>query len=275
MTTGTTTDAPTSAITVRRLRWELPDDLSDVFAGDLREDCDQVALSLTLPYLEPYLIRTLRSVADRLEPALAADVRAFCGQEAHHHRNHARANATIRRLLGPATSDRLAAIEAELDADYRRFSLTRSDRWNAAYAEGFEAMTCAIGLTTADRMAAGPPAGAEPRPLGAWQQLWAWHLAEEVEHRTVAFDAYEAVGGSYPHRVAVSLQAQAHIRSYLARFHRVLMAHHGQRSPRPYVPVLVREGWRRVLATYGPGYDPAAIEPPPLVGAILAGLPSA
>jgi uncharacterized protein len=258
-----TPEAP-SAIVVRRRRWELPDDLTDVFAGDLREACDRVALSLALPYLEPYLIRTLRSVTDRLPPALAADVAAFCAQEAHHHRNHARANAVVRRLLGPVTGDRLAAIEAELDADYRRFSETRSERWNVAYAEGFEAMTCAMAITSAEE-ATSPPAG-------VWQQLWAWHLAEEIEHRTVTFDVYEQVGSGWAYRAVVSARAQLHIRRHLARFHRVLLAHHGMAPERPYVPRLVRRSWRRQLATYGPGYDPAAIEPPPVVDAILATL---
>ena len=42
-----------------------------------------MAFSLTMPYLEPYLIRTYRSVADDItDPALAADVREFIGQEA-------------------------------------------------------------------------------------------------------------------------------------------------------------------------------------------------
>lgn len=270
---------PQSPITVRRVRWDLPHDLGQIFTGRLAEDCDQVALSLTLPYLEPYLIRTLRSVASSLPSSLAADVRAFCAQEAHHHRNHARANEVIRDLLGPETAGRLLEVEAALDADYRRFSETRATRWNLAYAEGFEAMTCALALTAAEAAEAArrapssaPAPHAPPRPPTVWQQLWAWHLAEEVEHRSVAFDVFEHVCGRWPYRVAIALRAQLHIRGYLARFHRILMEHHGHRSRRPYVPALAVDARRRILATYARGYDPAAIEPPPAASAVLATL---
>jgi hypothetical protein len=34
----------------------------------------------------------------------------------------------------------------------------------------------------------------------------------------------------------------------------------------------VRQSWRRQLHSYSPRYDPAAIEAPPVVGAILAGV---
>src|SRR5690606_22153657 len=31
--------------------------------------------------------------------------------------------------------------------------------------------------------------------------LWIWHASEETEHKAVAFDVYEAIGGSYGMRV--------------------------------------------------------------------------
>lgn len=49
------------AITVRKVKFEFPDELDDVLAGadPVRESCP-VAFSLTMPYLDPYLIRTFR-----------------------------------------------------------------------------------------------------------------------------------------------------------------------------------------------------------------------
>jgi uncharacterized protein len=252
--------------TVRRPRWVFPDDLDDIFAGpDLDEDCFRVAFSLTLPHLEPYLIRTCRRLLPRVaDAALVADIEAFCGQEAQHHRSHATVNRIIHRQVGPVTAARLRHIEEDLAADYRRFTAQRSDRFNAAYAEGFEAMTCSMGLTTL----------AHARPSdrwGPWQQLWAWHLAEEIEHRTVAFDLYHQVGGTYRYRVAMGIFAQGHFLRALDRLHRVLVDHLG-RPPRrlPYLPRPLRLGWRRLLGTYLPGYDPVALEVPPQVGALLA-----
>jgi uncharacterized protein len=76
-----------SDITVRRVKFEFPDTpdtLDDVFPGiDPVRESYLVAFSLTMPALEPYLIRTYRSVADKIsDPVLAADVREFIGQEA-------------------------------------------------------------------------------------------------------------------------------------------------------------------------------------------------
>ena len=37
--------------------------------------------------------------------------------------------------------------------------------------------------------------------------LWIWHAIEETEHKAVAFDVYQATGGSYLLRVLVMAQA--------------------------------------------------------------------
>ena len=39
--------------------------------------------------------------------------------------------------------------------------------------------------------------GAEPR----LQTLWLWHAAEESEHRSTAFDLYQALGGNHAWRI--------------------------------------------------------------------------
>jgi len=61
-----------------------------------------------------------------------------------------------------------------------------------------EHYTCALGqyvLTKADW----EEKGCDP----AVSDLFTWHCAEEVEHRTVAFDLFEHLGGSYALRVAI------------------------------------------------------------------------
>lgn len=266
---------------VRSPRWPLPDHLTEVLPGvDLEEECSRVAFSLTLPHLEPFLVRTFRGVVDDLGATrLADEVRAFCAQEARHHREHARFNRWIREQLGPTTAERLVAEERRLAADYDRFSATRSARANVAYAEGFEAMTCAMALTrlaVADPASGTRPAGADVAPgsrPGPWLRLWAWHLAEEVEHRTVAFDLAHHLGVRWPGRVTSSLRAQAHFLAAHHRLHRVLLAHHGVDRRVPYLPDMLRRGWRRYAATFGPGYDPARLEVPPTVAAPLEAVP--
>jgi uncharacterized protein len=258
-------------ITVRKVKFEFPDDLDEVLPGnDVVRETYMVAFSLTMPYLEPYLIRTFRAVADDITDAgLAADVREFIGQEAQHFQNHRRINEIIKRQLGPAVAAELQAVEDRLDADYRRFNTSKSRRFNLVYAEGFEAMTCAMALTSI----AEAEAGSSSIPPGPWGELWAWHLAEEMEHRTVAFDLYEHLEGSYAHRVIGSLRAQWHFQRTIDRLQRILLASQGAPAKR-HLPPWLRAGRTRYLATFKPGYDPGRLDPGPIPALILSQYPA-
>ncbi|WP_051063057.1 metal-dependent hydrolase [Ilumatobacter nonamiensis] len=258
-------------LTVRKVKFEFPDELDDVLPGvDPVGESYLVAFSLTMPYLEPYLIRTYRSILDDItDEALAADVRDFIGQEAQHFQNHRRINTIIKGQLGDDVADELQVFEDRLDADYRRFNAERSRRFNLVYAEGFEAMTCAMAMTMFDDAAAGEGMGADGR-FGPWQQLWAWHAAEEIEHRTVAFNVYEHLEGNWAYRATGALRAQGHFHRAVDNMQRVLLASQGE--PRKHhVPPWLRNGRSRYLRTFRPGYDPGALEQNPLVDTILAG----
>jgi len=259
-------------ITVRKVKFEFPDELDDVFPGvDAVRESYMVAFSLTMPALEPYLIRTCRAVADKItDPVLAGDVREFIGQEAQHFQNHRRVNDMIMRQLGEATAAQLQRILDDLEADYRRFGEKKSDRFNVMYAEGFEAMTCAMAMTMFEDAASGKGGVGRAGSFGPWQQLWSWHAAEEIEHRTVAFGLYEHLSGSYSYRVFGSLRAQWHFQRVIDRLQRVLLVSQGQPAKRHRPPWLTGEGRRRYLRTFRPGYDPGALEPNPLMGTVLA-----
>lgn len=259
-------------ITVRRVSFEFPDSLDDVLPGDdLFGESYLVAFSFTMPALEPYLIRTCRAVAPSLgDSDLAEDVKGFIGQEAQHFQNHRRVNELVLGQLGEPAAAKIRIILDELDADYRRFSKERSDRFNLVYAEGFEAMTCAMAMSMFEEIAGGDTA-AQAVPFGAWQQLWAWHAAEEIEHRTVAFGLYERLVGSYPYRVAGSLRAQWHFQRCINRLQREVLASRGVVSRRRVPPWLRRrDARRRYFRTFRRRYDPALIEPSPIVDVVLS-----
>ncbi len=255
-------------IVVRKVKFDFPESLDDVFPGDdPRAETYLAAFSLTMPMLEPYLIRTFRSMSDLItDPDLARDVQLFIGQEAQHHRNHSRVNAIIHAQLGDEVAAELQRIEDELEADYRRFNATKSAKYNAVYAEGFEAMTCAMALTMFQQAAARPPG--EGR-FGPWQQLWAWHAAEEMEHRTVAFQVYEQTFGGHLYRTLGSLRAQVHFGRYVARLQRVLLAANGHEA-KWLMPDWWSSGGRRAyLRTFRRGYDPALLDPGALPAFVL------
>lgn len=258
-------------ITVRKVKFDFPDELDDVMPGDDPvAESYLVAFSMTMPYLEPYLIRIYRSVLDDITDVdLAADVRAFIGQEAQHFQNHRRINEVIRRQLGEPAGTELQAVEDRLEADYRRFNADKSRRFNLVYAEGFEAMTCAMAMTMFADVAAGDGLGSNGR-FGAWQQLWSWHAAEEIEHRTVAFNVYEHLEGNWPYRVVGSLRSQIHFHRAVDAMQQIVLASIGERT-RHHPPSWLRRGRSRYLRTFLPGYDPATLEQDPLVDMILAG----
>jgi hypothetical protein len=253
-------------ITVRRIEFSFPERLDPViFEGRPEESYVLVGISLLLPYLEPYLIRSMREARKQVkDPALLADLDAFNAQEGQHYRQHLRFNEAVR----PADVEALTALEAELSADYRRFTATRGIRWNLAYAEGFEAFTTAMARFTLET---GQLEGMHPAAL----ELFQWHLIEELEHRTVAFEVYDHVCGGYLYRLAVGLYAQWHLNRFALRVAGVLQnadpagfrRRFGGRKAawarlRPLFGKILRRLYPKILATYLPWYTPRAIPLP-------------
>jgi predicted metal-dependent hydrolase len=252
-------------ITIRKMDFDFPDVIDPiVIAGHPEESYLMIGLSLLLPYLEPYLIRTMKEARKHLrDPDLVAELGKFSGQEGQHYKQHNLFNESC-KAFGIAYPD-LARLEAELDDDYRRFSGTKSLRWNLAYAEGFEALTTAFARTAFEE-------GSNPNTHPAARDLFAWHLVEELEHRTVAFDVFDDACGSYRYRLAVGTWAQWHMGRWIARVTRHMLDSDA-RALEEYGGVEGRKArrhelWRRayrgllpkLFRTYSPRYTPHEIE---------------
>ena len=181
--------------------------------------------SLAMPYLEPFLIKNLREAVDTSEVLknnadLLADVRGFIGQEAQHYTNHRRYNEMLKANGYPELSD----VEASIVADYKKFS-KRSLAWRLAYSAGFETMT--VGLTewlmdNKDELFG----DADP----VVSSLVLWHMVEETEHKTVAFDVYEAISGSYWMRALGLLCGSFHVGFISRRGYRAMLKRDGRWS---------------------------------------------
>jgi predicted metal-dependent hydrolase len=253
-------------ITVRKLRLDFeecqpPNEIDLDFPDeDLLVALGAFGISLTMPYLEPYLIRTMKVALPQIkDESLANDVRLFSQQEGHHFRNHMKYNEHLRARFAPDVAAQLVAIEQDLEADYQRFTRDESLRFNVAYAEGFEALTCGLALASAEHRAF-------PRLPAA--DLFAWHMAEEIEHRTVAFDLFEHLVGSYTYRIRAGCWAQWHYLRTVDRFVRVIATALGRKLTLQFRP-LERAVLRNYVRTLSPRYNPANIEIPPVVDELL------
>ena len=144
-------------------------------------------LSLLMPALEPFVLKAVRRGAhdERVGSALRGVADDFVAQELAHHQQHRAFNAELVRQV-PA----LRHIERAERALFRVVDRRASAMSALAFAAGAEA----VAFFTArwfDNRRHQLLADAD----GDAARLFVWHLAEEVEHKSVAFDVYRANGG--------------------------------------------------------------------------------
>lgn len=150
------------------------------------------ALSMSFPVGEQFFIDSVRNglkaLPARKQGRFCTEVRAFVGQEATHRRLHALFNNHLEKLglvndWGPRAAKRLKPLEG---ADPRHaLAITAAN-------EHFTAIMADWMLRNTDLLAS------EDARLTT---LWLWHSAEESEHKSTAFDLYQALEGSHEWRI--------------------------------------------------------------------------
>lgn len=190
-------------IQVRAFNFAFPDDLDPAWIpGNPFRAHFFNGVSLTMPYLEPFLCKTMREALPVIDdPQLVKDMKGFIGQEAQHYQCHRRLNARLRSNGQP----QFAVIEERIALAYQRLE-QRSLAARLAYSAGFECMT--NGFTNwlvRDRQQLFRHAQADVT------SFWLAHMAEESEHKTVAFDVYQAVDGGYWRRAFGVLHGSLHV----------------------------------------------------------------
>ena len=171
-------------ITVRRLQFNPQAIRRHYFANSPVMSHLLTALSSTFPIGEQFFVHSVRNVRDKVKDEnLQAQIAAFIGQEAMHSKAHAEFNEAWRSE--DYNLDRFQAWLARKD-DYVK---NLHPKIQLAITCAFEHFTALLGgyilrhpevLATLDEDAA---------------KLWVWHAIEEIEHRAVAFDVYQAVYG--------------------------------------------------------------------------------
>jgi predicted metal-dependent hydrolase len=223
--------------------------------GDAQTTHTVNVLSLLLPSGERWFCRVFRRALPLVtDPELREDVDGFVGQEASHAVAHQRVidlfqdqgldvQAYLDRvdwLFDRVLGDKPFGLE--LPAKYQRTWLVA----RVALIAGIEHYTTFLGnwVLRADAL--------ERASLDrAMLDLLLWHGAEEVEHRSVAFDLFEHIGGSYVERVAAIVLASAALHYFWFEGVRYLM-HNDPESPGPSsFAAFVAAGRRGTLPRYG------------------------
>ncbi|PZV15432.1 MAG: hypothetical protein DCF22_07100 [Leptolyngbya sp.] len=148
------------------------------------------SLHLTLPAVEHWMIRQVKSSLKYITaPPLRQNVRGFILQEAQHAEQHAR----FGQILQQQGYELKACLQME---DWILARLQRLDwRLNLAAIAGMEHLTVLLAevVLTSDLLATAEP---------TLKAMFEWHAAEEIEHKTVAYEVLQTVSQNYWLRVA-------------------------------------------------------------------------
>jgi predicted metal-dependent hydrolase len=190
-------------IVVRDFAFNFPDDIDPVWIpGNPVRSHFFNGLSMTMPYLEPYLIRSILKAREYIsDPELLEDMAGFNRQEANHYKCHRRYNELLKANGYPE----LEQLEKLMTEQYKRLE-SRSLRTQLAYTAGFESMTNGFTHWLITKRVA-LFAGASPHV----SSFWLMHMIEETEHKTVAFDTYMAFSGQYLPRALGVLHGSGHL----------------------------------------------------------------
>jgi predicted metal-dependent hydrolase len=143
-------------------------------------------LSVMFPEGERFFADSVRRFQSEItDPKLKDEVRAFCGQEGIHAREHGRYNDL---LVAQGYSVRKLERFVEWGISMDRKMPAKYQLALTCALEHFTAMFAEIVLDE-------PRCFADADP--AMRKLWAWHALEESEHKAVAYDVYLAVAPGF------------------------------------------------------------------------------
>jgi len=147
-------------------------------------------VNMLFPHGERFFVRSVKYFLDQIDdPELRAQVKGFFGQEGRHAREHDRFNAIL-RAQGYEIDRFLAQyvkisswIESKTPPKLNLAITAASEHFTAILAEG------ALVNNVLD----------DCHP--SMRALLAWHAAEEIEHKAVAYDVLQKIDPSYALRI--------------------------------------------------------------------------
>lgn len=219
----------------RHMQFEFPADTPRYFFydGNPLASLMFVVFSGIFPPGERFFVESVRHYRDRItDPVLKAQVAGFIGQEALHGREHESLNEFFAAR----------GMAVDIPERYVRWGLRQLERLPprlqlacTTTMEHFTAHLAEAWLTDMDFRA-----GADPEML----KLWSWHALEELEHKSVAYDVFEQVGGTLRDRQLAAALVIAAIGLPVLASYGVLVAKEGQLFN-------LRENRRGIRALFG------------------------
>lgn len=144
------------------------------------------SLTLFLPDVEHYLNRTIKKAQPQInDPALKIQTQGFVGQEGQHAKQHGKFWQNLQQQ-GYTIAPFLKTVKTLLHRVEQLSSLSL----NLAIGAGLEHLTTLMASLALEEDFLDH---AEP----TMKELFEWHAIEEIEHRSVVFDVFQAVSKNY------------------------------------------------------------------------------
>ena len=215
------------------------------------------AFSIMIPPGERFFIDSVRAYEDRVtDDEGRALIEAFVRQEGLHGEAHDRFNASYERY----------GIDIARQEAYAAKVFRRARSWLPAKIQlGITVFSEHLTAVGAHTLLDAPEVEDEIDPQ--MLSFWRWHAAEELEHKSVAFDLFHRVGGGYATRMLSVLAAALFLAVPMVRITRALLRedpHEATAADRKQALAVQRRMGRRqlplFLAYFKPGFHPWQID---------------
>lgn len=190
------------------------------FANSAFKSTFILAMSSTFPEGELLFVKSVKQFRDRIsDPKLKAEIAGFIGQEALHSQAHLAFDAAAEQH-----GFSLKKLE-RIHGDSMKFTWKLfSPKARLAFTAGVEHLTAVLTELLLRDESILESMSPEVR------HLFLWHSLEETEHKAVAYDVYQTIGGSYRTRVLMMVYGVIGFLGTSAIFQARLLAE----DPRPF-----------------------------------------
>lgn len=218
-----------SRIKVRSFRFKAPEDMPRYwYKNDPILTHAFNAGLIMFPKGERFFIEVVSGFRKQItNPQLLSDIKMFSAQEAHHSNVHALHNELLK-----AQGYDIDSIERDQDKKFRKIKKLLSRKRQLAIVVAYEHFTAMFGEAVLK-----DPRWLEGLPP-TYVSFLRWHAAEEIEHKSVAFNVYQSIGGGYFTRVSMMVIAFAAFYKSVISYMRYFLKADGIKGSKAIIPLL-------------------------------------